>query len=67
VKLTANNTKKISDCLGTCSVFGALQARGYEAINTGKQIARITENADLILKSLLGKRYLCAIFVVTMQ
>ena len=28
--------KKISDCLGTFSVFGALQAGGYEAINTGQ-------------------------------
>jgi hypothetical protein len=28
VKMTANNTKKISDCLGTCSVFGTLQAGG---------------------------------------
>jgi hypothetical protein len=36
VKLTANSVKQLSDFLGTCSVFGALQARCYEAIHIGK-------------------------------
>jgi hypothetical protein len=54
--LTANSTKKISDCLGTCSEFGARQARCYETNDTGQQIARITQNAGRVLKSLLGRQ-----------